>query len=403
MVSVLDGNSMFTNIFDTMASAAVLQQSRSSEMASSVLSGAIDHYMAGEYETAAKEFQRAIGLAPNGDNALAATEYLSITYQKLEKPDRAIKAYENAVALNPSRDDIKVKLGNLYYSQERYQEAEEQYADAVRINPSAVNLFSLGNAQMTNGKLNSAMSQFQEVIRFSDGGAQGYYGLGQALAKAERYDEAVDALKQAIDSKRDFHDAYVELGYTYADMGEMERAEEIQDYLSEAAPQYAATLAGHIYQQRAPQFEMALASSSFLYQLAPKTPVAALDSYLQAAGTSQTFNMVFMFDKQMDIDSVTNRFNWEIRRSDFSDPGQRYNNGLPLADTEVTVPAFPENVSYDVDTQLATVTFRVSQLPDAINGTIDPSHLVFQFKGKDTNGNSMDTKGDEYSYASGIR
>lgn len=403
MVSLLDGIGQTTNIFDTMSSAATLQQNRTSEMAASVLAGAIDKYMAGEYETAAKEFQRAIGMAPHGENSISATEYLSVTYQKLGKTDMAIKAYEKAVSLNPTRDDIKIKLGNLYYSQGRNQEAEDQYTNAVRLNKSVANLFSLGNAQMANGKYSEAMSQFQEVIRFSGGAGQGYYGLGQAFGKAGRYDEAVAAFKQAIESKSDFHDAHVELGYTYADMGEMEKAEEIQHYLEDAAPEYAATLAGHIYQKKSPRIEMAMSASTFMYQLSPKTPVAALHTYLQTAGESKTFKMNFMFGKKMDTESVTNRYNWNIRRSDFIGAGQRYNNGLPVADTEVSVPAFPENVSYNADTLQATVTFRITQLPDSVNGTIDPSHLVFQFKGKDADGNLMDSNGDEFSYATGIR
>lgn len=402
MVSLLDSIGQTTNIFDTMSS-AVGQQNRTSSMAASALTGAIDKYMGGEYEAAAKGFHRAIGMAPHGENSLAATEYLSITYQKLGKSDQAIKAYENAVTFHPTRDDVKVKLGNLLYSQGRYQEAEDQYADAVRLNKSEVNLFSLGNAQMANGKFSEAQAQFQEVIRFSGGAAQGYYGLGQALSKAGRYDEAVSALEQAIGSKRDFFDAQVELGYTYTDMGEIEKAEEIKSDLMKTAPSYAATLAGHIYSEKPPRIEFAMSASTFAYPLRPKTSVAALDSYLQTAGNSKTFNMKFVFGKEMDAESVRNRYNWDIRRSDFSGPAERYNNGLPIADTEVSLARFPERVEYDADTHQATVTFRITQLPDSINGTIDPSHLVFQFKGKDAEGNAMDPNGDEFSAATGVR
>ena len=402
MGSLLDSIGQATNIFDTMAS-ATQQQAQTNEMAGSALAGAIDQYMAGEYEAAVKEFRRAISLSPHGENALSATEYLSITYQKLGEPDLAIKAYEDAVSLRPTRDDIKIKLGNLYFGQGRYQEAEDQYANAVQLNKTAANLFTLGQGLMANGKLSEAEYQFQEAIRFSGGDGQGYYGLGQVLNKAGRYDEAVSAFKRAIESKEDFFDAHVELGYTYANMGEIDKAEEVQSYLKKNAPAHAATLAAHIYKKTSPKIEIALSSSTFMYQLQPKTPVAALHSYLQVAGNSKTFEMDFMFGKKMDAESVRNRYNWSIRRSDFTGPAERYNNGLSIPDTEVSVPAFPERVAYDPDTLRATVTFRISQLPDSTNGTIDPSHLVFKFKGKDADGNAMDPNGDEFSYATGIR
>jgi len=285
----------------------------------------------------------------------------------------------------------------------RTQEAEEQYHGAVRLNKSVQNLFSLGQAQMKNGKLQEAQSQFQEVIRFSGEGGKGYYGLGQVLNKMGRYDDAVAAFEQAINGSKDFDDAYVELGYNYADMGEIDKAKEIHKQLKKRAPGLADTLNGYIYKKSAPKIEMVMSGSNFMYQLQPKTPVAVLDSYLQTAGSSKSFKMVFMFSKGMDAESVKNRYNWKIRRSDFNGPGERYNFGNPLPDTEVAPPTYPERVSYDPKTLQATVHFRISQLPDATNGTIDPSHLVFKFSGKDANGNTMDPAGDEFSQATHIR
>jgi hypothetical protein len=40
--------------------------------------------------------------------------------------------------------------------------------------------------------------------------------------------------------------------------------------------------------------------------------------------------------------------------------------------------------------------FRVSQNADG-NATLDPSHIMFRFMGKDAYGNTMDTSSDEYS------
>lgn len=44
------------------------------------------------------------------------------------------------------------------------------------------------------------------------------------------------------------------------------------------------------------------------------------------------------------------------------------------------------------------VTFIIS----AVDGTIDPSHIIFKFSGEDIFGNKMDEDSDEYSPFTGI-
>ena len=45
--------------------------------------------------------------------------------------------------------------------------------------------------------------------------------------------------------------------------------------------------------------------------------------------------------------------------------------------------------------------FRINQNSDA-SATLDPSHIMFQFSGKDASGNSMDHSADQYSGVSKI-
>ena len=111
--------------------------------------------------------------------------------------------------------------------------------------------------------------------------------------------------------------------------------------------------------------------------------------------------MVFQFSKDMDEGSVENRFNWLIKRSDKSGAGQFYNYGNPLPDTEVKIAAIPDSVVYDPKMLTATVTFTIKQNATA-DGTLDPQHMLFSFRGEDLDGNKMSADGDEYSSATGI-
>jgi hypothetical protein len=106
--------------------------------------------------------------------------------------------------------------------------------------------------------------------------------------------------------------------------------------------------------------------------------------------------MIFQFDKEMDRESVENIYNWSIRRADGSAAGDRYNFGLAVGDTEIRLPSYPEHVYYDAKNFTATMRFTLHQNAEA-NATIDPSHVVFQFKGEDGFGNRMDPEKDEFS------
>ena len=88
-----------------------------------------------DYKGAVKEFQRSIGLAPNAANSVDAASYMADAYKALDDTKGAIKAYKTALRLNPYRDDINIKLGNLYFSEKRYPEATSEYEKAVKSEP----------------------------------------------------------------------------------------------------------------------------------------------------------------------------------------------------------------------------------------------------------------------------
>ena len=398
----IDLQTLGIDLFTSLSSGA--QQVRMESLSQKALDTGINKYANGDYEGAAKEFTRAFGLSPQGPYSRTAAEYMSKAYQQLGEYDKAVKAYQNVIDMNSTDADLRTNFGNLLFALGRTEEAEDQYRQAVRIDGGATSRYSLAQAQMANGKYADAKDQFESIIAMDRTASQGYYGLGQALAKMGDYEASVSAQKKATTINPEFYDAWAELGYTYADMGQIDQAEEIFNFLEEKdQSDLADLLSRYLYEKSPPKIEAALSSSSFLYTLPAKTPVSALSSYLASPGATKSFTMKFMFDKQMDAESVQNRFNWTIQRSGFTGAGERYNNGLPIPSTEVEVPMFPESVVYDPDNFTATVTFGIRQLASSITGTIDPAHMAFKFSGKDSYGNAMDINGDQYAYATGVR
>ena len=385
------------NIFAALTS----QPAQLETLSNNALSNGIDLYTKEDYKGAVKEFKRSIGLAPTSEYSSAASNYMANAYLKLDDMDQAIKTYKAAVKLNPMDDASYIKLGNLYFFEKKYVEAEQEYGEAVKINPDAVNYYSLGQAHLATGRLGDAENVFNKVKNLAPENTNGVYGLGLVRSKQGRFDDAVTFFEDAIRKKKDFYDAYAEIGYAYADMGLMDDAQEMVDFLENKDSGLADTLSRYMYKVDPPKIEFPFFSSSFKYTMPRNTSLADLDSYLEAPGTSKSFTMEFMFSKEMDKASVENKFNWSIKRSTQSGPGQAYNFGMPINSTEVNIALLPNNVFYDEESLTAVVTFAIKQ-NEAGDGTIDPSHIEFKFNGNDSFGLKMDPKGDQFTGFSGV-
>ena len=387
--------------YTDMFSATIQQTAQLESLANGALSKGIDLYRRQDYAGAIREFRRSIGLAPNSTYSTDASSYMANAYMALGDTDGAVKAYKDAIRRSPSRDDIYISLGNLYFSDGKYDEAAEVYEKAVKIWSSSGNHYALGQAYLNAGRHSEADREFNTVLRLEPDKPSGYYGLGLNFSKQGRHEQAILQFKEAIRVDPKFYDGYAELGYAYADLGEMDQAQRIADSLEPIAPDLADTLSRYMYKVDPPKFMFAYADGGFNYQLPWKTPLSALNGYLATPNAEKTFTMTFQFDKEMDRESVENVLNWHIGRSTQSGPGQAYNYGFPVPDTEVTLPPIPKSVYYDADKLTATVYFDVRQ-NTAGDGTIDSAHIEFTFNGEDAYGQKMDPKYDQFMGFSGV-
>jgi tetratricopeptide (TPR) repeat protein len=386
-----------SNIF----SATIQQSVQLEALANGALSRGIDKYMRQDYEGAINEFRRSIGLAPNSSYSTDASSYMANAYMALSDTDGAVKTYTEALKRSPNRDDIYISLGNLHFSEERYEKAIDAYQKAVRIWPSADNHYALGHAYMNAGRYSDADQEFNTVLRIDPNKPNGNYGLGLNFSRQGRYEDAIVQFKEAVRLDEDFYDGYAELGYAYADIGEMDKAQNQADFLKSASPEFADTLGRYMNKVDPPKFMFAHASSNFSYYFPWKTPLSSLDAYLTVPNGEKTFSLTLQFDKEMDRESVENVLNWNIGRSTQSGPGQAYNYGSPVPDTEVTLSPIPKSVYYDADNLTATVYFDVRQNA-AGDGTIDPVHIEFKFSGEDVYGYKMNPKYDQFMGFSGV-
>ena len=387
---------------DQLFVTSLQQESQLEGLSNQALSSGIDKYLRKEYEEAARDFEKSINLHPTSSFSADATKYLAQTYLRLDQTDKAIEAYQRGIELNRDRDDLRADLGNLFYAEDKYSEALDQYKEAVRVNPmSSSNHYSLGQGYLKLEKYSAAESEFRAVLRLEPNSPYGHYGQGLVFSRRQEFEQAIEKFEAAVRIDDQFYDAYAEIGYAYADMGELDKAGEMVEFLEDKDTDLANTLDLYMDKVEPPKIMFAWGSSTFRSSLSLNTPVSSLDSYLETAAAEKSLTMKFYFNKDMDRASVENTLNWSISRATGAGSGKAYNFGQSIPDTEITLPSIPDYVLYDSLARTATVAFTVSQNATA-DGTIDPSHIVFKFNGEDVHGIEMDSDGDEFSGFSGV-
>lgn len=398
----MDRSELIAAVASSLFGATSIRTNGLETVANAALQRGIDAFMKKDYSKAVDEFKRSVGIGRNGLYAADAAQYMAMSYLQMNQPEEAVKAYQTAIEIDRYRDDLRVKLGNLYFSQEKYEDARAQYAEAVRLNPNTVNRYSLGQAYIELGRYADAEAQYAEIQRISPEQAGGYLGMGLAYSRNGNHEDALRQYDEAIARDPALYDAYAQKGYAYADLGDMGNAQKMVDYL-ESVDQVdpADTLSRYMYKVDPPKMLFGMSTSSFQFSMGKGTPLVALNSYLAPAGASRTLTMTIQFDKKMDRASIENVANWQISRATGAGPGESYNFGIRIPATEVRVGGTPESVAWDEDNLTATVYFKVRQNA-AANGTIDPSHIEFRFSGKDIYGLSMDPKADQFTGFKGV-
>lgn len=385
----------FTTSSNNLFAALSTDQSQlRASIAQYALSTAGTFLQAGKYPEAIGQLKKALSMDPSSTDAY---NNLGNTYLAMHNTKDAVVAYKNLIRLNPTSADAYNSLGNAYMQAGNNAEAEKQYKISAKMDPSSTYApYALGNIYAQNNRLGEAEVQFTKVTKIAPRDGHGYYGLAMVDNKLGKYDDAVTQANKALSLKKDFEEAHFELGNAYKGLGENDKAQEQVDILTNLNTSNSTTLAGDLKQTLfAPRIISSLPDVSTFKNLnGPGTLLKSLDAALFLPNTSKDFSMVFQFDTEMDSASIMNVGNWSIAKASGGEGGL-YNNGVNLhSDTETSVARTPKRVVYDPSKMQATLTFTISQNALA-TGTIDPSHLVFQFSGTDNFGNKIDPTADQ--------
>jgi len=134
----------------------------------------------------------------------------------------------------------QVSEGNKYYTEGKFDEANNKYRDAEVSNPeSPIVHFNIGDALYKKRKYEDALQAYQKALQKSDEvqlQAQSYYNMGNTLFRLNKWPESILAYQQALKLNPNDRDAKYNLEYVRAKIKENAQKQP-QDQSRESAGQ----------------------------------------------------------------------------------------------------------------------------------------------------------------------
>jgi Ca-activated chloride channel family protein len=137
-------------------------------------------------------------------------------------------------------DRNKVKNGINSFSEEKWDEALNQFQDALLDDPSNPLVhFNVGDGYYKNQKFEEALDSFEKTIWTSDVSLQqkAFYNLGNSYYKLDKYQEAIDAYKKALELDPNDEDAKHNLELVRAKLKEMAEKKPAQNQQQQQSQQ----------------------------------------------------------------------------------------------------------------------------------------------------------------------
>lgn len=142
--------------------------------------------------------------------------YIGYCYVELGRYQDAIDDYKQAIRIKPDYANAHYNLGVTYGKLERWQGAIESFKQAIIIKPDDAKAHcNLGLAYGELGRYRDAVESYKQAIRINPDYTVAHFNLGVCYGKLGRWQEAVEAYKQVVRIKPDDAEAHYGLGGSY--------------------------------------------------------------------------------------------------------------------------------------------------------------------------------------------
>ena len=184
------------------------------------------YYTKEDYEAARPELEKVFAAAPDFEVARA----LGLTYLKLKQPEKARIHFEKIqTAAGKQSADLHVLLSKLYESANYPADAERELKNALKIEPNKPKInFYLGYLLLQNGgseRLSEAGAAFENELKINPDDFYSLFFSGVVYSSQNDHQKAISYLKKAIRTNPNRGEAFLFLGQSQIETGELAEAE----------------------------------------------------------------------------------------------------------------------------------------------------------------------------------
>ena len=140
--------------------------------------------------------------------------------------DRAIRAYDQALRLDPNYVEAYCGRGSAYWSTRKYDRAIQDFNQALQFDPQCVRShYGRGVTYASKDEYDGAIHAYKQALRLAPNYAKARNGRGTAYWHQGQYDRAIEDFNQALRLDPNQARTYFNRGLAYRCKGEYRRAE----------------------------------------------------------------------------------------------------------------------------------------------------------------------------------
>lgn len=167
---------------------------------------------------------------------------LGLAYDAINRYDDAVEEFREAIKLNPEYIEARNNLAVQLTCRGEHAAAIEELQKVLEFNPGYTeSRCNLGQVYASMERYDDATAEFKETLRLDPGYAPGHNGLGNVYARQNKYSEAEVELQEAVRLDPGYAPAYSSLGLMYLEQenngaaaAELEKAVGLNPELVEA-------------------------------------------------------------------------------------------------------------------------------------------------------------------------
>lgn len=139
-------------------------------------------------------------LSPKEKKGLSsAYGFRASLYEKLENYEKAIEDYAEAIRLNPEDIDLYTSRASFYYNIDEFEKAESDYKRALEIDETSTQAYAgLGRNYISQKNYVAAKKTIDKLIKLSPKDVSGYFLYAWLFSVQEMHDEAINSIFYAL-------------------------------------------------------------------------------------------------------------------------------------------------------------------------------------------------------------